>query len=109
LNFSRNWSKAAERGVDRLAHVADRAPALFGPMISQNMVWFTWPPPLLRTAVRMFSGTMAQVVGQQLLERPLQQVRRGLQRLVQVVHIRGVVAGVMNLHGRASMCGSSAS
>jgi hypothetical protein len=27
-------------------------------MISQNIVWLMWPPPLLRTAVRMSSGTV---------------------------------------------------
>src|SRR5579863_1237803 len=26
-------------------------------IIFQNMEWFQWPPPLLRTAVRIFSGT----------------------------------------------------
>src|ERR1700687_2943544 len=26
-------------------------------MIFQNIEWFQWPPPLLRTAVRIFSGT----------------------------------------------------
>ena len=28
-----------------------------GPMMFQNMVWLEWPPPLLRTAPRMSSGT----------------------------------------------------
>ena len=32
-------------------------PAL-GAIIFQNIVWFTCPPPLLRTAVRMSSGTL---------------------------------------------------
>ena len=27
-------------------------------MICQNIEWFAWPPPLLRTAVRMSSGTL---------------------------------------------------
>ena len=34
------------------------APPALGPMICQNIEWFTWPPPLLRTAVRMASGTL---------------------------------------------------
>src|SRR3954465_5418552 len=34
------------------------SPPLLGPMISQNIVWFQWPPPLLRTAVRTDSGTV---------------------------------------------------
>ena len=35
------------------------APPDCGPMICQNIVWFTCPPPLFRTAVRMSSGTLA--------------------------------------------------
>ena len=35
------------------------APPAFGPMISQNIEWLRWPPPLLRTAVRTASGTLA--------------------------------------------------
>ena len=31
-------------------------------MMVQNIEWLMWPPPLLRTAVRMFSGTMAQLL-----------------------------------------------
>src|SRR5262245_9550210 len=38
------------------------APPPFGPMIFQNIEWFQCPPPLLRTAVRMFSGTIAQLL-----------------------------------------------
>ena len=32
------------------------SPPPLGFMIFQNMVWLTWPPPLLRTAARMSSG-----------------------------------------------------
>src|SRR5260370_12679559 len=31
-------------------------------MIFQNIEWLMWPPPLLRTAVLIFSGTMAQLL-----------------------------------------------
>ena len=30
-------------------------------MICQNIAWLAWPPPLLRTAVRMASGTFAML------------------------------------------------
>src|SRR5215212_11164569 len=32
-------------------------PCPLGPMICQNIEWLEWPPPLLRTAVLMSSGT----------------------------------------------------
>ena len=35
------------------------SPPALGPMMVQNMEWFTCPPPLLRTAVRMASGTFS--------------------------------------------------
>src|SRR5271168_2873133 len=28
----------------------------------QNIEWFQWPPPLLRTAVRIFSGTLSRLL-----------------------------------------------
>ncbi len=31
-------------------------PPALGAIISQKNVWFAWPPPLLRTAVRISSG-----------------------------------------------------
>ena len=34
------------------------APPAFGPITCQNIEWLAWPPPLLRTAVRMSSGTV---------------------------------------------------
>ena len=34
------------------------APPAFGAIHVQNFEWFQWPPPLLRTAVRMPSGTV---------------------------------------------------
>jgi ADP-ribosylglycohydrolase len=34
------------------------APPPLGPIRVQNSVWLAWPPPLLRTAVRMSSGTL---------------------------------------------------
>ena len=68
-------------------------------MIFQNIEWLMWPPPLLRTAVRMFSGTMAQLFGQQFLDGLAGQVGRRFQRLVQIGHVRLVVLAMVNLHG----------
>src|SRR5688572_9141987 len=34
------------------------APPAFGAIHVQKRLWFQWPPPLLRTAVRMVSGTL---------------------------------------------------
>src|SRR5690349_20300621 len=36
------------------------APPPLGPMICQNMLWLACPPPLLRTAVRLSSGTLSR-------------------------------------------------
>ena len=44
--------------VGQLAAWARLAPP--GLMISQKSVWLAWPPPLLRTAVRMLSGTLSR-------------------------------------------------
>ena len=66
-------------------------------MISQNIVWLAWPPPLLMTAWRMPSGTW-------LISRSSCSIgllcRAGcrLQGLVQVVHVRLVVPAVVDLH-----------
>ena len=57
-----------------------------------------WPPPLLRTAVRMFSGTMAQLLASSSSMRLVGQVRRGFQRLVQIGHVGVVMLAVMDLH-----------
>ena len=66
-------------------------------MISQNIVWLAWPPPLLRTAVRMSSGTVliALIRSSMLL---LLQLGMLLERGVQVVDVRRVMLVVMDLH-----------
>ena len=66
-------------------------------MICQNIVWFTWPPPLLRTAVRMSSGTRVDAADQ-ILGALLLQLGMLLQRGVQVVHVRRMMLVVVNLH-----------
>src|SRR6266853_4519185 len=38
-------------------------------MIFQNMEWFQWPPPLFRTAVRIFSGTRSRLFMSSSIER----------------------------------------
>ena len=58
-----------------------------------------WPPPLLRTAVRMFFGHDGAVVGQQFLDGLAGQIRRRFQRLVQIGDVGVVMLAVMNLHG----------
>src|SRR4029077_11636192 len=35
-------------------------PPPLGLIVSQNSEWFAWPPPLLRTAVRLSSGTWSR-------------------------------------------------
>src|SRR5260370_30358795 len=64
LNFSLNVSKLPKAPVMACATLPIGGPPAFGAMIFQNMAWVMWPPPLLRTAGRVFSGTMAQFVAQ---------------------------------------------
>ena len=66
-------------------------------MISQNIVWLAWPPPLLRTAVRMSSGTVLMPLSRSstLL---LLQVGVLLERGVQVVDVGRVMLVVVDLH-----------
>ncbi len=66
-------------------------------MICQNMEWLAWPPPLLRTAVRIFSGTRFNL-GQQLFDGELLQICMSFERLVQICDIGAVVFIVMNFH-----------
>src|ERR1035438_6872527 len=62
LNFSLNVPKLPKAPTMACATLPTGAPPAFGPMIFQNMEWLMWPPPLFRTAVRMFSGTMALLI-----------------------------------------------
>ena len=66
-------------------------------MTSQNSVWLWWPPPWLRTAVLIASGTelIPRSSSSTLL---LLQVRGRLERLVEVGDVGGVVLVVMDLH-----------
>ena len=50
--------EAAEVEVMALARSPVGSPPPLGFMICQNMLWLAWPPPLLRTAVRIASGTL---------------------------------------------------
>src|SRR5262249_46665635 len=61
-NFSLNVSKLPKLLLMALARLPTGAPPLPGPMIVQNIEWLMWPPPLLRTAVRIASGTAAQLL-----------------------------------------------
>ena len=78
-------------------------------MIVQNMEWLMWPPPLLRTAVRMFSGTMAQLLASSSSIDLFGQIGRRFQRLVQIGHVGVVVLAMVDLHGHLVDVGSSAS
>src|SRR5512142_2261861 len=61
-SFSLQASNVPNAALIAEARLPTGAPPLPGPMICQNMLWFQCPPPLLRTAVRMFSGTIAQLL-----------------------------------------------
>src|SRR5690242_9447139 len=60
-SFSLNASKLPNVPLMAEARLPTGVPPLPGPIICQNMEWFQCPPPLLRTAVRIFSGTIAQL------------------------------------------------
>src|SRR6185437_15966292 len=56
-NCSLSLAKLPNAEVIALPTAPLGSPPLPGPMICQNIEWFQWPPPLLRTAVRTDSGT----------------------------------------------------
>jgi hypothetical protein len=58
LNSSFSLSKLPKAELIASAIAPVGGPPALGAMICQNMVWFTWPPPLFLTAVRMSSGTV---------------------------------------------------
>ena len=51
---------AKSPNVDLMASASgpDGSPPPLGPMISQNIEWLAWPPPLLMTFWRIDSGTL---------------------------------------------------
>src|SRR5215207_3049966 len=55
---SLNLSKLPNAELIASATLPVGAPPAFGAIHFQNMEWFQWPPPLLRTAVRIASGTL---------------------------------------------------
>src|SRR6186713_182373 len=58
---SLNASKLPNAPLIASAALPVGAPPAFGAIHVQNFVWFQCPPPLLRTAVRMSSGTLAML------------------------------------------------
>src|SRR5689334_3858584 len=62
VNFSLNGSNPPKALLIASASLPPGWPPAFGPMMVQNIEWLMWPPPLLRTAVLMLSGTMAQLL-----------------------------------------------
>ena len=62
LNFALNSSKLPKVAAMSAAKASDGTPdSAAGASMVQNAEWFMWPPPLLRTAVLMASGTMARL------------------------------------------------
>ena len=73
------------------------APPAFGASSVQNSEWLAWPPPLLRTAVRMASGSaFRSLIRSSTLLRL--QVGMRLERGVQVVDVGLVMLAVVDLH-----------
>ncbi len=66
-------------------------------MIAQNMVWFTWPPPLLRTTARMSSGIVLRLRSRSSGE-CFAKLGMLLDSAVEVVDVGGVMLVVMKLH-----------
>src|SRR5579871_2821946 len=56
-NFSLKASKLPKVLLMASATAPVGLPPFFGPIICQNMVWFTCPPPLLRMTPRTSSGS----------------------------------------------------
>ena len=63
----------------------------------QKKVWFQWPPPLLRTAMRTFSGTSFRFAITS-VGRLLQPLRVLFERGVEIVHVCPVMLVVVRLH-----------
>ncbi len=80
-----------------VGQIADGSPPPLGFMTVQNSEWLTWPPPLLRTAIRMLSGTASRSAIR--LDRGLVlEFRVVLEGGVEVVDIGLVVFRVVDLH-----------
>ena len=97
LNSSFSESKPPNETLIASAIAPLGAPPPFGPMISQNIVWFAWPPPLLRTGRADVFGHRVDAC-EQFLDRLRMQLGMLVERGVQVGHVRLVVLAVMNLH-----------
>ena len=76
-------------------------------MISQNSVWFAWPPPLLRTAVRLSSGMISRFARTDSMGRSIHSVPSSAAFRF-VTYAPWCLSWWISIV-RASMCGSSAS
>ena len=58
-SISCRFSSSTESKVSAIAAASSPSgsPPPSGPMISQKSVWFAWPPALLRTGIRLSSGS----------------------------------------------------
>src|SRR6266498_1725019 len=63
-SFTAALSSSRPPKVDSIAEPSDPlgSPPPLGLMISQKKLWFAWPPALLRTTVRLSSGSRSKVV-----------------------------------------------
>ena len=73
------------------------APPALGAIHVQNMLWFQCPPPLLRTAVRMASGTLLMPRHRSSMLLPCSSGCL-LERGIQVGDVRLMMLPVMDLH-----------
>ena len=92
-----NLSKPPNAALIASATLPVGAPPAFGAIHFQNMLWFQWPPPLLRTAVRMSSGMLLMPRQRSSTLLPC---RSGCfcKRGVQIGDVRLMMLPVMNLH-----------
>ena len=96
-NFSLKASKLPKAALMSSPSLPEGAPPAFGPRIFQNMEWFAWPPPLLRTAPRMSRRHRVEVADE-VLDGLAFEVRLAGDGLVDVGHVGGVMFVVVDLH-----------
>jgi len=90
--------EAAEVLGDLRGDIAFGIAAALGLHDLQNMVWLTWPPPLLRTTPRTSSGMLAR--SETSSSGVFLRVRVLFDRAVEVGDVGLVVLVVVKLHGR---------
>ena len=95
-NASLKASKPPSSALMASASLPAGSPPLPLPRIVQNSEWLACPPPLLRTAVRMFSGTLSNLaISDSIGWLPSVDAFDGL---VQVGDVGGMMLVVMDFH-----------